>query len=278
MRCAGHGRELRVLHRTPARPPRLSGRGDRRGRLQRHHQARRHRGRRHRRHGHGAVAVRDRGPALRRTRRHGALRQHPARTGRTRPRTGERSAWGTASSSAEGGLHDPRRVPQRGDVRPHRTRRRGQGRVGAAPAHRGAGRGRPAFGPVDAGPHRPRRRRHRGDGERVAALRGPRRRRRRGGARVQRCGGRAGPVQLPGFPSHRAAGKSGSVRSVRRRLRGRGHRAARRRASRRDQGGHRPARVEERTHRGARAPAARTASRRAEPAGAAGHGRGRPQR
>ncbi|GJO44163.1 hypothetical protein NJB1907E19_35950, partial [Mycobacterium marinum] len=65
-----------------------------------------------------------------------------------------------------------RRVPQRHDVRLDGSEHRGQGRARATPARGHPDRQTRRTG-MDPGPHRPRRRRHRGSRQRPAALRGP---------------------------------------------------------------------------------------------------------
>ena len=72
---------------------------------------------------------------------------------------------------------------------------------------------------VDAGPHRPRRRRHRGSRQRAAALRGARPRSRRRRTPVLLGRSRIGAGQLSGLHHHRAAGRRSGVRRVHRRLR-----------------------------------------------------------
>ena len=83
----------------------------------------------------------------------------------------------------------------------------GQGRAGPRPdGGRLRRRGEPpGRGALDAGPHRPGRRRRPGGGERAAAAGGAGRRPGRGGAGGQRRRGRAGAGQLPRLPCHRAA-------------------------------------------------------------------------
>ena len=119
---------------------------------------------------------------------------------------------------------------------------------------------------VDARPHRPSRRRHRGGGQRAAALRGarPRPRECRTPILFGRSRTRAG--QLSGIPRHRAARRGTGLRCVHRRL-GRGRRgSARRRTRRRQPHRHRVRHRHPRT--GTRRPtaAARTAAGRTDPA------------
>ena len=94
---------------------------------------------------------------------------------RRRPRPGahQRRPRRGAAADAQGVAERHRRLPQRDDVRADRSGHRGQGRPGAAPAG-GRADGAARRAGVDAGAHRPSRRRHRGGGERTAALRGPR--------------------------------------------------------------------------------------------------------
>ena len=91
---------------------------------------------------------------------------------------------------------------------------------------------------VDAGPHRPRRRRHRRSGQRAAPLRGPRPRPRQRRPPVLRGRSGIGTGQLPGFHRHRAAGRRPGVRGLHARLcrchRGGAHRRPRRRHADRD--------------------------------------------
>ena len=72
------------------------------------------------------------GAALRRARRHRPLRHDHADRRRRRPRPHQRRARRAAAVDAEGRAEHARRVPQRGDVRPHRPRHRGQGRPGCS--------------------------------------------------------------------------------------------------------------------------------------------------
>ena len=103
------------------------------------------------------------------------LRQDGQRPGRDR-----RSARGTAAAHAEGLAQQSRRVPEPGRVRAHWPGHRGQGGAGPAPAGRRTAAGRA----VGACPHRPRRRRHRGAGQRdIAAAWPAARTRKRSGAR-----------------------------------------------------------------------------------------------
>ena len=126
-----------------------------------------HRRRGDHRHGHRAAALRGRRRPLRRARRGAPARLDPAHPGRRGPGADQRRPRRAAAGHAQGRGHRARRLPQRGHVRAHRPGHRGQGRPGAAPAFRR----RPRRHDVDPRPHRPRGRRHDGDGERAAALR-----------------------------------------------------------------------------------------------------------
>ena len=136
------------------------------------HQAPRHRRRGHRGHRHRAAAVRDRpaprylGPDVRDPLRHVAPRRRTARTGSGSP------GWPARRRrrDAQGGRGAAGRLPQRDHVRAHRAGHRGEGGAGPGPG-RATRSARPAAGAsgVDAGPHRPRRRGHRGGGQRAAA-------------------------------------------------------------------------------------------------------------
>ena len=89
VRPAGHRRQLQLPGRDHQPPlPRIPDRRGRRGRQQRHHQARRHRRRRLGGHRHRPAALRDRRPRLPQPRRRRALRHHPAGAGKAR--TGSR--------------------------------------------------------------------------------------------------------------------------------------------------------------------------------------------
>ena len=79
----------------------------------------------------------------------------------------------TATADVEGVAQQHRRLPQRDDVGAHRFGHRGQGRAGAQAA-REQPDGQARRDGVDAGAHRPRRRRHRGSRQRAAAMRGAR--------------------------------------------------------------------------------------------------------
>ena len=122
--------------RSPTSPSRLPDRRDRRRRIVRDHQARRHRRPGQRRHRHRAAALRDRRRALREPGRDAADRHHRAQRRRPRPGADQRRARRSAPADAQGVAEQHRRVPQRGDVRAHRPRHRGQGRTGRRSSRR----------------------------------------------------------------------------------------------------------------------------------------------
>ena len=172
MRHPGHRRQLLVLHRS-RRPDlrRLPARRDPRRRIVGDHQAPRDRRAGQRRHRHRATALRDHRRALRQPRCDAARRHHRAVRRRPRPGADRRRGGRAAAADAEGVAEQHRRIPQRDDVRADRawtSRPRPSWCSGNwRPADRQARRAG-----VDAGPHRPSRRRHRGGGQRAAALRG----------------------------------------------------------------------------------------------------------
>ena len=103
-----------------------------------------------------------------------------------------------ATADAEGLAERRRRLPQRDDLRADRSGHRGQGRPGATAARdRPDGEARRAG--VDAGAHRPSRRRHRGSGQRPAALRGPRSRSCQRRSPLLLCCSRTRARELSGF-------------------------------------------------------------------------------
>ena len=235
-----------------------------------------------RRHRHRAAALRDRRRPLRRARRDRAARHRTADAGRPRPGADRGRTRRGAAAHAEGRTEPARRLPQRGRVRPHRARRRGQGgwygtRWTTPSTARAARRG--AVGP---GPHRPRgRRRRRRPRARCSGSSCATRDRGAVGRACQRRRRRAGARQLPGLPCDRAARAGRAVRGVRGGVRdrpaSRAHRRAAGRHPRRSLPCGRPARAG--CERRAGAAAARTAARRGPTrARPPRPGRGRPQR
>ena len=128
VRPAGDRRQLPVLRR--ARRHALAGlpdRRDRRGRRDRHHQARVARRRGDGRHRDRATAVRDRGAALSEPGRRGALRHDLPRAGRQGPRADRRRARRAVAARDEG-LHQLLgRLPELDDVRDGGAGHRPQG-------------------------------------------------------------------------------------------------------------------------------------------------------
>ncbi len=115
----------------------------------------------------------------------------------------------------QGRRQHARRLPQCDVVRPLWTRHRGEGR----PRPRSAGSGRrPGRADLAVGPDRPRRRDHRGSGQRSADGTHPGPRREAGRPGVLAGRGRARPGVLPGLHADHAARRREPVRRVHRRV------------------------------------------------------------
>ncbi len=149
--------------------------------------------------------------------------------GRARPGPGHRHPGQPAAAHAQGRRQQPRRLPQRDDVRALRARHRGQGGAGQGAADRGGRQGRAG---VHAGPHRPPgRRRHRG-GQRAAARTPEDSDQKRAGRAFSAAAVELALASYPGLTLTTAARRRDPVRRLHRRHR----RAGRGRAHRRPPG------------------------------------------